>query len=131
MALDPITAGLNLVDTIAGKTIDRLWPDKTEKEKAELAAAVAMVQGQLDINKAEASSGNAFVAGWRPFIGWTCGMAFAWNWCGLPVAMFVLAYVGKPMTLAQADMTEMMPVLMGMLGLGALRSYEKTKGVAR
>lgn len=127
MALDPITAGIDL----AKVAIEKIWPDKTEKEKAELAAAVAMVQGQLDINKAEAASGSTFVGGWRPFIGWVCGMAFAWNWCGLPVAMFVLTYLGKPMQLAQADMTEMMPVLMGMLGLGALRSYEKTKGVAR
>lgn len=127
MALDPITSGIDL----AKVAIEKIWPDKTEKEKAELAAAVAMVQGQLDINKAEAASGSAFVGGWRPFIGWVCGMAFAWNWCGLPVAMFILAYLDKPMQLAQADMTEMMPVLMGMLGLGALRSYEKTKGVAR
>lgn len=127
MALDPLTAGLDL----AKVAVNKIWPDKTEQEKAELAAAVAMVQGQLDINKAEAASGNAFVGGWRPFIGWICGAAFAWNWVGLPIAMFVLAYVGKPITLSQADMTEMMPVLMGMLGLGALRSYEKTKGVAR
>lgn len=127
MALDPITAGIDL----AKVAIEKIWPDKTEKEKAELAAAVAMVQGQLDINKAEAASGSAFVGGWRPFIGWVCGMAFAWNWCGLPIAMFALTYAGKPMSLSPADMTEMMPVLMGMLGLGALRSYEKTKGVAR
>lgn len=124
MALDPITAGIDL----AKVAIEKIWPDKTEQEKAQLAAAVAMVQGQLDINRAEASSGNAFVGGWRPFIGWVCGAAFAWNWCGLPIATFVLAYIGKPMTLAQADMTEMMPVLMGMLGLGALRSYERVKG---
>lgn len=124
MALDPLTAGLDL----AKVAIEKIWPNKTEQEKAQLAAAVAMVQGQLDINKAEAASGNAFVGGWRPFIGWVCGMAFAWNWVGMPVAMFVLAYMGKPMQLAQADMTEMMPVLMGMLGLGALRSYERVKG---
>lgn len=127
MALDPITAGIDL----AKVAVERIWPNKTEQEKAELAAAVAMVQGQLDINKAEAASGSVFVGGWRPFIGWVCGLAFAWNWIGLPVAMFGLAYVGKPMSLAPADMSEMMPVLMGMLGLGALRSYEKTKGVAR
>jgi hypothetical protein len=127
MALDPITAGIDL----AGTVINKIWPDKSEAERAQLAAAVAMVQGQLDANKAEATSSSAFVAGWRPWIGWVCGMAFAWNWIGLPVATFVLAYLGNPITLSQADMTEMMPVLMGMLGLGALRSYEKTKGVAR
>lgn len=127
MALDPLTAGLDL----AKIAIEKIWPNKTEAEKAQLAAAVAMVQGQLDINKVEAASSSAFVAGWRPWIGWVCGMAFAWNWIGLPIAMFALAYAGKPLQLSQADMTEMMPVLMGMLGLGAMRSYEKTKGVAR
>jgi hypothetical protein len=126
MALDPITAGIEL----AKIAVDKIWPNKTEQEKLELAAAVAVVQGQLDINKAEAASGNSFVGGWRPFIGWVCGAAFAWNWVGMPIAMFVLSYLGKPMSLTQADMTEMMPVLLGMLGLGALRSYEKTKGVA-
>jgi len=127
MALDPITAGIDLAKT----AIEKIWPDKTEQEKQQLAAAVAMVQGQLDINRTEAASSSVFVAGWRPAIGWVCGLAFCWNWVGLPVATFALAYAGRPISLAPADMTEMMPVLMGMLGLGALRSYEKTKGVAR
>lgn len=124
MSLDPVTAGLDL----AKAAIDRIWPNKTEQEKAELAAAVAMVQGQLDINRTEAASSSAFVSGWRPWIGWVCGMAFAWNWIGLPIAMFVSAYAGHPLQLEPADMSEMMPVLLGMLGLGALRSYERVKG---
>lgn len=127
MALDPLTAGLDLAKT----AIEKIWPDKTEKEKAELAAAVSIVNGQLAINQTEAASTSAFVAGWRPWIGWVCGMAFAWNWVGLPMAMFALAYLGKPITLAQADMSEMMPVLLGMLGLGVLRSYDKKQGTAR
>jgi len=127
MALDPITAGIDL----AKVAIEKIWPDKTEQEKQQLAAAVAMVQGQLDINRTEAASSSVFVAGWRPAIGWVCGLAFCWNWVGLPISMFILAYLGKPLTLAQADMTEMMPVLLGMLGLGGLRSWEKSKGVAR
>jgi hypothetical protein len=73
-----------------------------------------------------------FVAGWRPFIGWVCGAAFAWNWIGLPIVKAgMLAFGGPALDLAQADMTEMLPVLMGMLGLGALRTFEKSKGVAR
>lgn len=127
MALDPITAGIDL----AGTVINKIWPDKSEQERQQLAAAVAMVQGQLEINKAEATSSSTFVSGWRPFVGWVCGAAFAWNWIGLPVSMFVLTYLGKPMQLAPADLSEMMPVLLGMLGLGAMRSFEKTKGVAR
>lgn len=70
MALDPLTAGIDLVNT----AINKIWPDKSEQEKQQLAAAVVIVQGQLDINKTEAASSSTFVAGWRPFIGWVCGV---------------------------------------------------------
>jgi hypothetical protein len=124
--------GLGEVAGLATSVIDRIWPNKTEQEKAELAAALAVVQGQLEVNKAEASSSSVFVAGWRPFIGWVCGSACAWNWIGLPMAKMGLVLAGGPtLELEQADLTEMLPVLMGMLGLGALRTFEKTKGVAR
>ena len=89
-----------------------------------------VVQGQLDINKAEASNPSVFVSGWRPFIGWVCGSACAWNWIGLPIAKAGLLLAGVTLTISPADISEMMPVLMGMLGLGGLRSYEKVKGVA-
>jgi uncharacterized protein (DUF2062 family) len=127
MALDPISAGLDLANTVV-KTI---WPDKSEEERAQLAAAVQLVQGQLDINKAEAGSASVFVAGWRPFIGWTCGVAFAYKFVAAPVAALVLTAVGHPITLPVLDFGEMMPILFGMLGLGAMRSFEKVKGVAK
>ena len=124
--------GLGEVANLAGSVIDKIWPNKSEQEKAELAAALAVVQGQMQVNQAEASSSSVFVAGWRPFIGWVCGMACAWNWIGLPMAKAGLLLGGGPvLTLAPADLTEMLPVLMGMLGLGALRTAEKFKGVAR
>ncbi len=124
--------GLGSVADLAGKAIDRIWPDKTEQEKAQLAAAVAIVQGQMEVNKAEAASSSTFVAGWRPFIGWVCGSACAWNWIGLPIAKaFLPMLAGVSLTVAPADLSEMLPVLMGMLGLGGLRTFEKTKGVAR
>ena len=71
-----------------------------------------------------------FVSGWRPFIGWVCGMACAWNWIGLKVALFIAAYFGKNLNITPADITEMMPVLLGMLGLGGMRTVEKIQGVA-
>jgi len=123
--------GLGEVAGLATSIIDKIWPDKSEQEKAELAAALALVQGQLAVNQAEAASSSAFVAGWRPFIGWVCGAACAWNWIGLPMAKMGLMLAGYALDLAPADLTEMLPVLMGMLGLGALRTFEKTKGVAR
>jgi hypothetical protein len=127
MALDPVTAGIDLI----GTAISKIWPDKTEQEKQQLAAAVMAVQGQLDTNKTEAASPSVFVAGWRPFIGWVCGTACAWNWIGISVAKFIaVTWLAKTINLNPADVSEMMPVLMGMLGLGGLRTFEKVKGVA-
>jgi hypothetical protein len=124
-------SGLGEVAGVVGSVIDRIWPNKTEQEKAELQAAMLMVQGQMQVNQAEAASSSVFVAGWRPFIGWVCGSACAWNWIGLPIAKAGLALAGNPLAVSPADLSDMLPVLMGMLGLGAMRSFEKTKGVAR
>jgi hypothetical protein len=125
--MDPVTAGLELAKTI----VQTIWPDKSEEEKQQLAAALALVQGQMDINKAEAASSSAFVAGWRPFIGWVCGAGCAWNWIGLPVASLALSMLGYKVGVYPADLSEMMPLLLGMLGIGGLRTIEKVKGVAR
>lgn len=122
--------GLGAVSDLASTVIAKIWPDKSEAEKQQLAAAVMVVQGQLDINKVEAASPSVFVSGWRPMIGWVCGSACAWNWIGLPIAKMVLDVAGHPIQLSPADISEMMPILMGMLGLGTLRTIEKVKGVA-
>jgi hypothetical protein len=111
--------------------VNKIWPDKTEAEKQQLAAAVMVVQGQMDINKVEAANPSVFVSGWRPFIGWVCGSACAWNWIGLPIAKLAAVILGHSIDLSPADLTEMMPVLLGMLGLGGLRTLEKFKGVSR
>lgn len=123
--------GLGAVSDLASSVINKIWPDKSEAEKQQLAAAVMVVQGQLDINKVEAASPSVFVSGWRPFIGWVCGVACAWNWIGLKMALFVAAYLGHPLDMQPADVSEMMPVLLGMLGLGGLRTVEKLRGVNR
>jgi hypothetical protein len=128
MALD--ITGLGAVSDLVGTVVNKIWPDKTEAEKQQLAAAVMVVQGQLDINKVEAANPSVFVSGWRPFIGWVCGTGCAWNWIALPAVKAVLAILGHPLDLAPADLTEMMPLLLGMLGLGGLRTVEKIKGVA-
>lgn len=133
MSLDPLTAILD----IGGKVIDRIWPDPTAAAAAKLelfklqqSGELQMMVSQMDINKEEAKSPSMFVSGWRPFIGWVCGAACAWNWVGLKVALFAAAYFGKELNLAPADIGEMMPVLLGMLGLGGLRTMEKIQGVA-
>jgi hypothetical protein len=121
---------MNEVAGLINTAINKIWPDKTEAEKQQLAAAVMVVQGQLDINKVEAANPSVFVSGWRPFIGWVCGAACAWNWVGLPIAAMALKAYQIEMPLSPANLTEMLPVLMGMLGLGGLRTIEKIKGVA-
>jgi hypothetical protein len=133
MSFDPVTALLD----IGTKVIDRLWPDpvqataaKLELYKLQQSGELAQITGQLEINREEAKSTSLFVAGWRPFIGWVCGTACAWNWIGLKIALFATAYFGKELHLAPADLSEMMPVLLGMLGIGGLRTIEKIKGVA-
>ena len=122
--------GLGAVSDLANSVINKIWPDKSEAEKQQLAAAVMVIQGQMDINKVEAASPSVFVSGARPFIMWVCGIGCAWNWIGLPVSCFVLATLGKPINISPADLSEMMPLLLGMLGLGSLRTVEKLKGVA-
>ena len=122
--------GLGAVSDLANTVISKIWPDKTEAEKQQLAAAVMVVQGQIDINKTEAANPSVFVSGWRPAIGWICGAACAWNWVGLPIAKMTLDLLGHSVSLSPADISEMMPILLGMLGLGGLRTLEKINGVA-
>jgi len=129
MALD--ITGIGAVSDLVGSVVSRIWPDKSEQEKQQLAAAVMMIQSQLDINKVEAAHPSIFVSGWRPFIGWVCGAGCAWNWVLLPVAKVLLPMAGYVVAVAPADLSEMMPLLFGLLGLGTLRTVEKLNGKAR
>ena len=124
--------GLGAVADLAGKAIDKIWPDKSEQERQQLAAAVAIVQGQLEVNRAEATNSSTFVAGWRPFIGWVCGTALAYTYIGYPLLVWAAAIWRpefKPPVLGLDNM--LYELLLGMLGLGGLRTFEKVKGVAR
>ena len=128
MAID--VTGLGAVADLASSLIDRFFPNKSEQEKAQMAAAITIIQGQLAVNQTEAAHPNIFVSGWRPFIGWVCGIACAWNWAGLPIALFMATSFNHPIQIRPADLTEMMPILIGMLGLGGLRTVEKINNVA-
>jgi len=97
----------------------------SEKHAQELA------KGQLAVNQAEASSKSLFVSGWRPAVGWTCCLGMASNYILIPMANFGLALVGSEITIPLIETSTMMPVLMGMLGLGAMRTVEKTQKVSR
>ena len=137
---NPVSALLD----IGGKLIDRLFPDPVQAtnakleliklqqsgELAQLSADVDLAKGQLAINQTEAASTSLFVAGPRPFIMWVCGFAFAYKFILAPAAAFALTASGHPIALPVLDFTEMSTVLLGLLGLGGLRTVEKIKGVA-
>jgi len=100
-----------------------------DMEKTELVGQLTEAQDQLEVDKQEAAANNVFVSGWRPFIGWVCGSAFAWVYVLQPFGVFFLSVFHKQVTLPTLDLSSLMPVLLGMLGLGAMRSYEKVQGV--
>lgn len=127
--MDPLSAAL----TIGNQLIARMWPDPADRAKAQLALLELAQRGELaqvEVNKAEAANSSVFVAGWRPFIGWVCGAAFAYKFVLAPAVAFALTAAGHPVVLPVLDFTEMSTVLLGMLGIGALRTVEKVKGVA-
>jgi len=124
MALDPITAVAGLVDTV----VSRIWPDATEEEKGKLAqfsAEVSLVLGQQKINEEEAKHAKVFVAGWRPYVGWSCATALNWHFFIGPIIAYI---TDKP--LPPFDLSALIQILMGLLGLTVVsRTYEKLKGV--
>ena len=110
------------------KIIDTLVT--TQKEKGEL--DIAFNKLQADINLVEAKSGSFFVSGWRPFIGWVCGVGVGFNYVLRPFLNYILAvFYPSVSQMETMDMSQLMPLLMGMLGFGALRTYEKVKKKAR
>jgi len=139
MALDPVTAILD----IGGKVFDKIFPDPLERDKAKLrllelqqtgelaalAAETDLAKGQLEINKQEAAHTRLFVAGWRPFIGWVCGTSFAYHYILQPFMVFVIVNTGHKVELPEFQMNELTTVLMGLLGLGSLRTIEKVKKI--
>lgn len=126
MAVDPLTAGIELATAAIGK----IWPDKSAAEAAQLAAAVAIVQGQLDTNRAEASSPSAFTSGWRPAIGWVCAAALACQYIARPLLQWAGIVTGHQWPALPGIDGNLWELMLGMLGLGGLRTFEKTKGVA-
>jgi phenylpyruvate tautomerase PptA (4-oxalocrotonate tautomerase family) len=127
-----------LVDPVSN-ILDKVVEDKDQKAKLahEIATmaerhAQELARGQIEINKEEAKSRNIFIAGWRPFVGWTCGLALFWHFLGLPVTLFVTGWFNlQHPPLPEFDMQSLMTVLLGMLGLGGMRTFEKFKGVTK
>ena len=123
----------SLVGPVTG-LLDKFIEDKDQKnalahEIATLAQKEAHKNAalQLEVNKIEAAHASIFVSGWRPALGWVCTLGMFGNFITIPFANFVLALLSYEIVIPLVPLETMMPVLMGMLGLGAMRSFEKTR----
>lgn len=138
---DAIGAGLGVL----GKIIDRVVPDPAQAQAAQLellklaqtgelaalTAETSLTQGQLDINKVEAASSSVFVAGWRPFIGWICGVGLSIQFVVAPFATWAVALLHRPdVVFPVLNGDVLMALVSGLLGLGGLRTFDKLKGTA-
>lgn len=133
MAFEPLTAILD----IGGKLIDRLFPDPKMKAEATMklmelqqSGDLAIIAGQLELNKIEAASPDRFVSGWRPFVGWVCAGALAIQLVVGPLFAWATALFGKVYAVPALDVSLLTTLLVGMLGLGGMRTVEKLQGVA-
>jgi hypothetical protein len=139
MSFDPVSAIFDL-----GKSaIERIWPDPIKRAEevrkleemrqtgdlAQLNAHVQLMLGQLEVNKAEAQHKSIFVAGWRPAVGWVCVAVMAFNYVGVYLMEFAVAFIDNPPPVpTRFDMSELWPILLGMLGIGTMRSVDKKNG---
>lgn len=133
--------GINSLFDFGSKVLERVFPDPAQRleaqtklaelqqtgELAQLAAETDLAKGQMAINQAEATNENIFISGWRPFIGWVCGVAFAYHFVLQPLLAFGFSASGHEVNLPDFDMNALFTVLAGMLGLGSLRTIEKLK----
>ena len=138
MAFD--ITGIGTVFEFAGKVIDKIFPNKDEAEKAKLAMFQLQQQGemqqiqnefqlnveQIKVNAVEAASGSKFVAGWRPFIGWICGFSLAYNYIVFPLYAYTAKLISASApAMPSLDNGELISLLLAILGIGAMRTYEK------
>ena len=138
MSADPITALLNVGIT----AISRIWPDPIKqaqevrklqelaqnKDLAVLQAEVSSLLGQIEINKIEAKSNSLFIAGWRPCVGWVGAFSFAYATIIEPIMRFIANMRGYTGDFPEINTNLTIQVLLGMLGLGVMRSFDKKNG---
>jgi len=118
----------DLREAITGKDIED--PNKQAEIRLKLEQLEQAIKlGQIEINKEEAKHKNIFVSGARPFILWVCGIAIAYNFVLAPLLFSILKAFGVQFTLPDLDMGTLFNLMSSMLGLSALRTYEKVKGV--
>ncbi|AUR95509.1 holin [Vibrio phage 1.208.B._10N.222.52.A7] len=136
---------LTSIFSLGETVINKIWPDENKRAEemrklealrqtgdlAQLEAHVKLMVGQMEVNKAEAAHRSIFVAGWRPAIGWICAVAIGWNFIGYPIAEMVNAFLENPAVLPEIATDNLFELVLGMLGLGGLRTYEKKRGLTK
>jgi len=132
-----VKGALEGVGTLATSLRSAITGDLSPEKKAEiesltLTLTAAAADAQAKINLAEAANPSLFVSGWRPFIGWICGFGIAWKYIAEPTVLWILVIIQSPITtLPKIDASELIPLVVAMLGLAGYRMYEKSKGIAR
>lgn len=133
MGLDPVSSALDLGKAL----VEKLFPDPQKKaealqqlEQMRQSGDLAVIAGQIDINKIEAANPRFFISGWRPFIGWICGLALATSLVAGPLIQWGTTIAGHQVILPKMDTELLTTLLISMLGMGGLRTVEKLQGVA-
>lgn len=139
--LNPFTPLIEL----GAKIIDKVIPDPEAKARAhlelfkaqqagafkELDAELALALGQIEVNKIEAASDSLFKGGWRPYVGWVCGGGLTYQFILRPVMGWVAENVAAWTPPPDLDMGTLLTLLLGLLGIGGYRTFEKVKGVTK
>jgi hypothetical protein len=117
-----------------GNIVDELYTSEEERQQAKLAiqkVEAKLKEKQLDINKAEASHRSVFVSGWRPFLGWVSGLSIGYVYLFQPILDMILQMFQVQVDWVQLDLGQLMPLVLGMLGLGGLRTFEKARNLTK
>ena len=139
MSLDPFTAAMNL----GKEVIERIWPDpsqraeqmykleklKSDNNLAALEGHISLMIAQLQVNAKEAEHKSLFVSGWRPAIGWICGIVLFFNYIVIPLLTIAVQFFEGIEVPAPMDMSQLTPILAGMLGIAGMRSFDKKNKV--
>lgn len=121
-------SGIGAVSGLVQSVVERVFPDPKDREEYLLKAKELdnqLAQGQMAIDQAEAANNNLFVSGWRPCVGWCCAAAFAYHLILQPLLTYCMAVFGHSFPLPTFDSGLLTTILMGMLGLGTMRTIEK------
>jgi hypothetical protein len=130
--------GIDAIASLVSTAVDKIFPDanieaqsKADALKSELSKELEYTLGQIEINKIEAASSSLFVSGWRPAVGWTGALGYAYEFLLRPLGNGLMAFNGLPSAFPGIEIDALSTLLFGLLGLGTLRTVEKVKNVAR